>query len=215
MSSVNASVDVLVASAVADISTLVGRSLLERHLDDFIRSRDALIRLMGDCDTLHMLHRQSLRDLEDTWDSLFQNLRSELPKTLDELLNKLQKEFRQAEDSSTGSLPTAPLTPPSATTEVPRFHLTNQAPEESDATITTKPTSNNRERSATLSADLAAVEKDKSSTAAGPSSIEAGNPTLKRGLNTEGPLPIAKKKAKRTPQVSHVSRLPQVLAKLC
>ncbi|KAI1132458.1 hypothetical protein F5Y10DRAFT_231194 [Nemania abortiva] len=90
------------ATVIADISALVARRLREKHLYSFICSRDALLRLQrpSDPEAIQQFHVRSLRDLEETWHSELQILRSELPKALDQVFDNLKPEFQAMGRSS-------------------------------------------------------------------------------------------------------------------
>ncbi|KAI1277491.1 hypothetical protein F5Y07DRAFT_407362 [Xylaria sp. FL0933] len=201
---------------VADISALVARRLREEHLCQFNRTRDDLLRLerKDDSETIRILRRQSLRGLKKTWDSVLQTLRSELPRTLDQLLSELQPEFQIERVPASLSRDITPLSP-SASIEIPKPFSRANAPtpsREADASMPGSPIldSGARGRSVTFAPAASAPTKNEEPSTA----IEteppvtdlidlAEKPPEKRPLAAEGPEnPLPKKRAKRTPQTN-------------
>ncbi|KAI1352974.1 hypothetical protein F5Y01DRAFT_278323 [Xylaria sp. FL0043] len=202
---------------VADISALVARRLREEHLCQFNRTRDDLLRLErnDDSETSRLLRHQSLRNLEKTWASVLQTLRSELPRTLDELFNELQPEFRIEKDPPSRTRDVTPLSPSSASIETPKPFSRANAPtpsREADAFMPGSPIldSGARARSVTFAPAVFAPAKTEEPTSA----IETEAPVIdmidsaeksseKRPLAAEEPETILpKKRAKRTPQTN-------------
>ncbi|KAI0470292.1 hypothetical protein F4859DRAFT_486320 [Xylaria cf. heliscus] len=196
------------AVIVADIKTMVAKRLREEYLHKFVRLRNELLQLdrPDDSETMRLLRRPYLQDVEKQWDRALQTLRSELPTALDQLFRDLQSEFQEA----TG-LPVSSAEP--RTTALPVSTETrgaiNRTPEPKSAPAlgvskTTSPTSN-RARSVTLAPNAAVVEEGEAQSTA----IERSTPVLdstnersnKRVLDPEEPdLTIISKKAKKTPQ---------------
>ncbi|KAI0876301.1 hypothetical protein GGS24DRAFT_452079 [Hypoxylon argillaceum] len=109
------SVEELGPRVVADISALVARRLREEYLYHFLRHRDDLLRLerSDDSEFSRLLRSQNLHSLEKTWDSVLETLRSDLPKTLDQLFSNFKPEFQ------TGGLPSALDVTPNPSTSGP------------------------------------------------------------------------------------------------
>ncbi|KAI0817239.1 hypothetical protein GGR55DRAFT_9064 [Xylaria sp. FL0064] len=202
---------------LADISALVARRLREEHLCQFNRTRDDLLQLErnGDSKTSRLLRHQSLRNLEKTWASVLQTLRSDLPRTLDQLFSELQPEFQIERVPPSRSRDITPLSPSSTSIEIPKLFARANAPtpsREADASMPGSPVldSGARGRSVTFApAVFALAKKEEPSTA-----IETEAPAVdlidsaeksseKRPLaaeERENTLP--KKRAKRTPQTN-------------
>ncbi|GAW21550.1 hypothetical protein ANO14919_110730 [Xylariales sp. No.14919] len=195
---------------VADINTLVARRLREEHLYHFICTRDEVLRLerSDDSETIRLLRRQSLHLLEKTWSSVLQALRSELPRTLDELFKKLQPEFQIGSGSLSLSRDNTPVNLPSTSTRTPR-PLATHTPEPipahvSDASATNSPITHNRDRSPAPTPDTTVFTKtEETSTgidASVPVADSADKPSEKRALTPEETTASPKKKARRTHQ---------------
>ncbi|KAK5637087.1 hypothetical protein RRF57_012799 [Xylaria bambusicola] len=198
---------------VVDINATVLKRLREEHLYYFIRSRDELLRLerSDDSETTRLLRRQSLRVLEKTWRNVLRTLRSELPKKLDELLSKLQPEFQAKGGSPRCSRGSTPSTPPSPSTEVPRFLARAHTSEplcvqESGAAVTDRPASpRKRKNSATVAPEFRVVKDIDEPTIASEedTTIDLTNkPTEKRPLTRDEVQSTSpRKKTKKTSQV--------------
>ncbi|KAI0459250.1 hypothetical protein F5B21DRAFT_525991 [Xylaria acuta] len=202
------SVEGVGAIIVADVQNIVARRLREKYLHDFIRVRNELLLLdrPNDTETMRLLRRPCIRELEKRWDGALQTLRSELPKTLDQLFTNLQPEFQEA-----AGLPVSPLDPTAAplpvSTEIRNVTDYTFEPIPAKAagvSVTTSPTVN-RARSITLAPNTAAFEEDEAQSTA----IEAENPVFdstdepsnKRALDPEeAEITCISKKAKKTPQ---------------
>ncbi|KAI0424166.1 hypothetical protein F5Y09DRAFT_325200 [Xylaria sp. FL1042] len=199
---------------VADINATVARRLREEHLYQFIRTRDDLLRLErnDDSETIRLLRHQSLRGLEKTWGSVLQTLRSELPRTLDQLFSKLQPEFRITRGSPSSSRNNTPLAPSSASIETPQPFARENTPTPegaADVSVAGSPILDNdtRGRSVTFAPEVFSVAKIEEPTIV----IETGSPTIessersseKRPLVAEEPESTSpKKRAKRTSQTN-------------
>ncbi|KAJ8132559.1 hypothetical protein O1611_g1066 [Lasiodiplodia mahajangana] len=114
---------------VADINALVAKTLLDKYLSDFIHWRDRLLQEArpDDPETVVILRAGSLSNMQTTWDVVLQTVRSELPKTLDQLLSDLKPKFQgtRRPPSPYDGLPTLP---PPVVTEAPGVPQTTKAP---------------------------------------------------------------------------------------
>ncbi|TGJ78257.1 hypothetical protein E0Z10_g10508 [Xylaria hypoxylon] len=197
---------------VADINALVARRLREEHLYHFIRSRDELLRLerSDDSETIRLLRRQYLRGLEQTWRAVLQTLRSELPKTLDQLFSKLQPEFQTAGGSPSLSRDNTPVNLPSTSAKTSRplrTHTPEPMPSQaSDASGINSPIARNRERSPAPTPDTTVFMKDEelgTGIGAEPLELDSPNkPSEKRALTPEETITSPKKKPRRTAQTN-------------
>ncbi|KAI0447459.1 hypothetical protein F4803DRAFT_574659 [Xylaria telfairii] len=193
---------------VTDIKTIVAKRLREEHLDSFVHTRNNLLELERSSghETERLLHRQHVRSVDKTWNRVLQTLRSELPNTLDQLINNLQPEFQDAAGLSPSLVDSKSAMPPvSAESPSVTNYTFNPAPAPaSGVSIAASPTAN-RARSVTLAPNTSVFDEDEEQSMA----MEAETPVFnstdissnKRALGPEDPeITSSSKKAKKIHQ---------------
>jgi len=218
MTSNSKSVEASAADAVANIRALLERGLREKPFAHYISLRDRvrLGELPGDPSS-HELTRNTISAVDDLLHSVLQILRNELPKTLDALIDDLQREFRDVSGPTTDSHPVIPITPRSATVAgAMRPPMTNSVFEPTPASETSTFATHRRSRSGTPSPQSNVFDKDKKLDRFPSASVATLSPdrvispesfTLpslfrKRPSGPENPHPTPKKRAKISPNVS-------------
>ncbi|KAI1264179.1 hypothetical protein F5Y18DRAFT_391176 [Xylariaceae sp. FL1019] len=192
--------------AIHDIRDALGKMLRESHLDGFIRNGDDLLRgeRQDDSKTVKKIRRQQLEYLGKQLDTFLKMIEKGLPQTLELLFSDLRREFKE---STTRSRFSAPLTPPTVSTELPRTTETipNKTPPAAPSAPMTQTNLGFRLRDTTPPGIGIINDVETSVTDIGsPNATTALDQRHKRPLDScEGASTShAKKKAKRTPQTN-------------
>ncbi|KAI0160389.1 hypothetical protein GGR57DRAFT_418370 [Xylariaceae sp. FL1272] len=197
--------------AVHDMSNAMGKKLREGHLDAYLQHRDELLRAERPrCGSQHgssygqfnRIRGKQLDNLILQFDDFLKAIEDALPQALETLFSDLRREFKEPTTRSSFS---APLTPPTVSTELPKPTETilNKTPPTAPPAPMTRTNLGFRLRDMTPP-DIGIInEVDTSVTDIGsPDANTAPGQRNKRPLSTGDGASTShsKKKAKRTPQ---------------